>query len=300
MKTVGCFHALTCASRRIWSHRRYESANIPHWEREGLGWPESCSLVSPIIGSASQPPLEAARQQELGIKGLGQSEGTPEGGITAEALVVTGWRDLWERRAEASGKIVVFAVDWEGYTLTSHYRGRGASIAAKFGAVATLIRSAASFSIGSPHTGSGGYMHLDTHLITAESSFGKECPFFVGLELPRDLPRIPHAGLSTEDSDMLRRMAARGEHIEIRLVMGGKMFEYDARGRNTIAEIRGTEYGSSKSLYNTSLWLLCAAFLAMPGVSQRNPLHVAVWGFTSVLDCLAQVSKRNRSNFGTH
>ena len=221
---------------------RYESANIPHWEREGLGYPESCTLLSPRIGSASQPALEAARQQDLAIMGLGQSEGTPPEGVTAEVLVVTGWKDLWEKRALAQGKIVVYAVDWEGYQLTSHYRSRGAAIAARFGAVATLIRSAASFSIGSPHTGGGGYTQDDTQLITAESSFGKECPFFAGLDLPRDLARIPHAGLATEDSDMLRRMAARGEYIEINLIMGGKMFEFDPRGRNTIAEIRGTDY----------------------------------------------------------
>jgi len=79
------------------------------------------------------------------------------------------------------------------------------------------------------------------YTITADSSMGKQCPFFVNLTLPADMPRIPHAGLATEDSDMLRRMAARDERIVIKLVMGGKNFPFDPRGRNTIAEIRGSE-----------------------------------------------------------
>ena len=262
---------------------RYESANIPHWEREGLGYPESCTLLSPRIGSASQPALEATRQQSLAIKGLGQSEGTPPEGISAEALIVTGWKDLWEKRALAQGKIVVYAVDWQGYQLTSHYRSRGAAIAARFGAVATLIRSAASFSIASPHTGGGGYTQLDMQLITAESSFGKECPFFVGLDLPRDLPRIPHAGLATEDSDMLRRMDARGEYIEIHLVMGGKMFEFDPRGRNTIAEIRGTDYPDEIVLISGHIDSCQYT---------RNPHHTSIRKDASETDCFQGMSGR--------
>ena len=248
---------------------RYEPANIPRWEREGLGWAEECSLVEPRIGSPSQPALEKVRQQKLDILGLGKSEGTPAEGITAEAIVVTSWQDLWEKRDSVEGKIVVYAVDWEGYSLTTRYRSRGASMAARFGARAALIRSAASFSIASPHTGKmvilfsiscavilanpkgitiaggGGYMHdngkEEGYTITADSSMGKQCPFFVNLTLPADMPRIPHAGLATEDSDMLRRMAARDERIVIKLVMGGKNFPFDPRGRNTIAEIRGSE-----------------------------------------------------------
>lgn len=52
------------------------------------------------------------------------------------------------------GKIVVYSQPWFGsYGLQNQYRGSGASEAAKYGAVAALIRSATPFSIDSPHTG---------------------------------------------------------------------------------------------------------------------------------------------------
>jgi hypothetical protein len=51
------------------------------------------------------------------------------------------------------------------------------------GGVAALVRSPASFSIASPHTGSGGYLQDSTGLITAESDFGRRHPYFVGVDL---------------------------------------------------------------------------------------------------------------------
>ena len=91
----------------------FENAVVPHWEREGLGWGEAAALVSPTVGVAGQPALEAARQQALSIKGFGGTEGTPAAGIEAAVLVVRGWADLAARRLEARGRIVVFAVEWE-------------------------------------------------------------------------------------------------------------------------------------------------------------------------------------------
>eukprot|EP01047_Picozoa_sp_COSAG01_P075462 COSAG01_NODE_12940_length_1660_cov_0.822550_1_plen_121_part_00 len=102
-------------------------------------------------GAENQLPHEIERQQALDIKGLGRTVGTKtKEGIVADVLVVTDWQDLWNKRKLAKDKIVVYAVDWEGYTVTTKYRSMGASVAAGFGAVAALIRSAASFSIGLP------------------------------------------------------------------------------------------------------------------------------------------------------
>ena len=41
---------------------------------------------------------------------------------------------------KVKGKIVVFAQKWAGYGATVAYRGKGASVASKRGAIATLIR----------------------------------------------------------------------------------------------------------------------------------------------------------------
>ena len=240
----------------------FEPANIPHWEREGMGWPESCTLISPVIGLDNQEYGGTRRQQKLSIKGLGKSVGFPtEEGVTADVIVVTSWRELYAKgmQGEVTGKIVVYSVPWRGYDITASYRSRGAAMAAYFGGVAALSRSAASFSIDSPHTGSGGYMQ-DYCLrsprgcdcgpacwtnVTADSAFGQELGMAEGSVITMkqvELPHIPHAGLSVEDSDMLGRMAERGEHIRIHLSMGGKNFPADENGRNTLLEIRGSEF----------------------------------------------------------
>ena len=54
---------------------------------------------------------------------------------------------------QAKGKIVVFDQGYVNYGVSVAYRDYAAEEAAKVGAVATLVRSIASFSIHSPHTG---------------------------------------------------------------------------------------------------------------------------------------------------
>lgn len=68
-------------------------------------------------------------------------------GITAEVLVVTSFDELQRRASEARGKIIVYNQPYTSYGITVQYRHQGAVEAAKVGAVASLIRSVASFSI---------------------------------------------------------------------------------------------------------------------------------------------------------
>jgi len=65
--------------------------DTPHWVRGR----ESVELVSPFPG-------------ELVMLGLGNSVATPPEGIEAEVLVVTSFRELGARAAEANGRIVLF------------------------------------------------------------------------------------------------------------------------------------------------------------------------------------------------
>ncbi len=174
-----------------------EPVKVPHWVRGR----ESAELIQP-------------RRAPLAMLGLGGSVGTPKKGITAEVLVVTSFDDLAARAGEAKGKIVLFDVPFTNYGATVQYRIRGASAAAKAGAVAALIRSVASGSMRSPHTGTMRY-----------DSTG---------------PRIPIAALSVEDAAMLGRMAKRGETIVVTLKMEARTLP-DADSRNILAEIRGSE-----------------------------------------------------------
>ncbi len=119
---------------------RGEPVMVPHWVRGA----ESARLVRP-------------RAVRLHMLGLGGSIGTPPAGITAPVLVVTSFDDLEKRAAEARGKIVLFDVPFAGYGQTVRYRGQAAVAAARVGGVAALIRSVASASIQSPHTGAMQY-----------------------------------------------------------------------------------------------------------------------------------------------
>ena len=128
-----------------------EDVNVTRWLRNQ----ESARLVEP-------------RDYVIAISSLGSSVGTPEEGILAYAMVVRSFDELVARSGEVSGKIVVFNQDYEvhtynvnkaascnlfnslslqGYPKSAIYRVASASRAAKYGAVATLIRSVAPFSI---------------------------------------------------------------------------------------------------------------------------------------------------------
>ena len=176
---------------------RTEPVMVPHWVRGR----ESLELVAP-------------RPVNLPMLGLGGSVGTPPGGITAEVLVVSSYEDLERRAEEARGKIVLFDAPFTNYGETVRYRVGGASAAARAGAVASLIRSVAAYSIHSPHT---GVMIYDSAVT-----------------------RIPHAALAVEDAMMLHRMQDRGQKIVVHLTMGARTLP-DAPSRNVMAEIRGTE-----------------------------------------------------------
>ena len=176
---------------------RGERVMVPHWVRGG----ESAELVEP-------------RAARLPMLGLGGSIGTPAEGITAPVLVVSSFDELQSRAAEAKGKIVLFDVPFTTYGQTVVYRSTGAIAAARAGAVASLIRSVASSSMRTPHTGSMRYDSAVT--------------------------RIPHAAITVEDAAMLHRMQDRGEPVVVRLRMSAQTLP-DAESRNVVAEIRGSE-----------------------------------------------------------
>ena len=177
---------------------RLQPVKVPRWVRGS----ESLRVVSPV-------------PRELPMLGLGMSVGTPPQGITAPVVVVRDEDELAALgREKIAGKIVAFAPDWEGYGRTVRFRGSGASLAAKLGAVAALVRSATGRSIGSPHTGSLSY--------------------------DEGIPRIPAAAITVEDAEWLRRMAAAGESVSVTLQMQARL-EGEADSANVIAEIRGRE-----------------------------------------------------------
>ncbi|MCK6528821.1 M20/M25/M40 family metallo-hydrolase [Myxococcota bacterium] len=147
--------------------------------------------------------------------GLGGSVGTPPGGIEADVVVARDFAHLESLGEAVRGRIVLFDVPFTDYGETVAYRGRGASAAARLGAVAVLIRSVTPTSLSTPHTGALGYAG--------------------------DAPRIPAAALTVEDAASLHRLADRGIVPRVRLEMGARTAP-DGTSANVVGEVRGREH----------------------------------------------------------
>lgn len=195
----GLERAIDWASERMRAEGlevKTEPVKIPHWVRGN----EYVELVAP-------------RKRRLPMLGLGGSIATPRAGITAPVVVVRSFDELESLgRASIEGKIVVYAVEWEGYGRTVRYRSGGASRAAALGAVAVLVRSATGRSLATPHTG--------------------------GMRYEQNVAKIPAAAITVEDAEWMRRAADRGVAMSVKLYMEAEMLE-DADSYNVIAEIPG-------------------------------------------------------------
>ncbi|MBS1766774.1 MAG: M20/M25/M40 family metallo-hydrolase [Acidobacteria bacterium] len=176
----------------------FETAKVPHWVRGQ----ESCQMIAPYA-------------KPLDMIGLGGTVATPKGGLTAEVVAVSTFEEFNKLPdAAIKGKIVLFDEAWQGYGKSVAYRYAGPTEAAKRGAVACLIRTVGSASLGNPHTGA--------------TSLGP------------GVPMIPSAALSIEDATLLHRLCERGVMVQVHLSMEARMLG-ETTGRNVIGEIPGSE-----------------------------------------------------------
>jgi carboxypeptidase Q len=176
---------------------RGEKVMVPHWVRGE----ESLEMLTPV-------------SRRLTMLGLGNSVGTPAEGITGEAVVVRSFSELEQLGERVRGKIVVYNAPFVDYGTTVLYRLQGASRAARYGAVAALVRSITPVSLQTPHTGAMQYDEAQ--------------------------PKIPVAAITIEAAELLQRMYDRGDRPAVRLRMEAK-FLPDAESANVIAELKGTE-----------------------------------------------------------
>jgi carboxypeptidase Q len=151
------------------------------------------------------------RYANLALLGLGRSVG---GTVLAPAVVVASFDELKALGSKAKGTIVVYNCPFVSYDQTVEYRTRGASEAAKVGAVAALVRTIGSFSLYTPHTGEMSYED--------------------------GVPQIPTACITIEDAEMLARMYARNQSILLSLEMGATTGP-TVTSYNIIAEIQGRD-----------------------------------------------------------
>ena len=188
---------------RIMLNEGFENArkelvpNITHWVRGE----ERLTLFSPRPSPTKIPMI-----------GLGKSVG---GNVTAEVIVIQDFDDLEAKSDLIKGKIVLMNGKWVNYGACVKYRRQGPSLAAKYGAVGFLLRSIASKSLASPHTGT--------------------------IDYDPNYNQIPAAAISLEDADMFDRMQARGQNITVNLYMEAKFLE-PTHSYNLVGEIVGSTY----------------------------------------------------------
>ncbi|MBI4853092.1 MAG: M20/M25/M40 family metallo-hydrolase [Acidobacteria bacterium] len=181
-----------------------EMAKVPHWVRGQ----ESAEILTPA-------------KHRLTILGLGGTIGTSPEGVTAEVVVVRNFDELDKLGEQVKGKIVLYNSPMrkdlptgQAYGEAVRYRSIGAVRAAKYGAVAALVRSVTTVSLNTPHTGAMRY----------EDGVAK----------------IPTAAVTIENAELMQRLFLKGQKITVNLKLGAKTLP-DTESANVIGEIRGSE-----------------------------------------------------------
>lgn len=190
---------------------------VPHWVRGGKDEAEARYNAA----GAGKKDFSATRKS-LDVLALGNSIGTGTKGIKASVVEVTSFDDLETKKDLVKGKIVFynykfnprFVGVFQAYGDAVRYRGNGASQAAKYGALAVIVRSMSESTDNNPHTGA---MRYDT-----------------------TLPKIPAVAIGLKDADWLHETLSNN-NVEVSLKTGGKFFP-DTIGHNVIGEVTGTEF----------------------------------------------------------
>ena len=182
-------------------------------------------VVRPWVRGAEHASLVSHRDQKIILTTLGGSVATPTEGITADVVEASSLEDVDRIGEEARGKIVLFneamnmdlvaqGRSFEAYGKAVGQRGRGPSRAARYGAVAALVRSVGSASLRTPHTGA--------------------------LRYDDEYPQIPAAALTAEDAELIHRLLAKGQRVTMHLVLTPETKD-EVVSANVVADWKGSE-----------------------------------------------------------
>jgi len=200
-------------------------------ELEGLGldsvWLQPVMVPKWVRGTYEYANIESSPGNTINVNicALGGSIATPSSGIRANVIEVKSFEELAELGKEKiKGKIVFFnrpmqanlISTFQAYSGCVNQRYSGAEMAAKYGAVAVLVRSM--------------NLRLDDYPHTGVMSYGN-------LSLKR---RIPAAAISTNDAELLSSMIALNPKLRFFLKQNCKNYP-DVKSYNVIGEIKGSE-----------------------------------------------------------
>lgn len=184
---------------------------VPHWVR-------GSKEIAKIINSKKMG------QVDLSICALGGSVGTGPQGITAKIIEVKTFEELAQLGTKnVQGKIVFFNRPMDptkihtfaAYGGAVDQRSNGASEAAKYGAVAAVVRSMGLNQEDYPHTG--------------------------GMRYAQNSNKIPAVAISTKHADLLSRLMKEDKELQIYVETHSEILE-DAPSFNVIGELKGTEF----------------------------------------------------------
>jgi hypothetical protein len=195
---------------------------VPHWVRGGK---DSASFLAAPSQQQMKTSKAPALHGGLDVLALGNSVGTGTKGIKAPVLLIHDFDELERRKDEVKGKIVfynykfnpLFVQTFYAYGDAVRYRGMGASRAAKYGAVAVLVRSMSSSLDNNPHTGAMRYND--------------------------SMPKIPAAAVGLQDADRLASVLEKpgAGAVDVYLRLNAYRLP-DTTAHNVIGEIRGSEF----------------------------------------------------------
>ena len=169
---------------------------------------------------------EPGKTTTVNICALGGSVATPALGIKANVVEVHNFEELAALGKEnIEGKIVFYnrpmqadlIHTFEAYGGCVNQRGQGASEAAKYGAVAVIVRSMNLRLDDLPHTGAMNYG--DTPVEN----------------------RIPAAAISTKDAELLSTMLDLDKNVKLYFKQSCKQLN-DVQSYNVVGEITGSEF----------------------------------------------------------
>jgi carboxypeptidase Q len=182
---------------------------VPHWTRGAKE--EARFKTSNRSGDPS-----------FSVLAIGNSVGTGKAGILAKVIEVKNFDELNRRKDEVKGKIVFYNYAFNktllrgAYGDAVRYRAGGASAAAKYGALAVIVRSVTGAFDDNPHTGALRY----------NDSF----------------PKIPAVAISTKAAENLSNYL-KGKYATADLFLRTEcVMLADTIGHNVIGEIKGTEF----------------------------------------------------------
>jgi len=164
-----------------------------------------------------------SNKTKLAVCTLGNSVGTQSNGLKAEVVEVMSYEELAALGDKVKGKIVFFnkpmdpskVNSFEAYGEVVGFRFSGASVAAKYGAEAVLVRSVTTALDTFPHTGVMRYS-----------------------DTPKEIPAF---SVSTVHANLLSRMLKEEPNLKLYLKSDCK-FLPDEKSYNVVSEVKGSKY----------------------------------------------------------